>query len=197
MRRARVLAAILGLAAVPTAARANFHLWVVNEVFSNADGTVQFVEFTTGTDFQELIGTHAAEFRQNGAVIGSAPFGTNLSTTLTAGHALLIATPGFQAAAGIEPDYLMPASSIPVATVDAVRMSAAPLTELDFTAGTLPLDGVHSLNRDTGVAAATPTNFAGEVGSIAPEPASATLGAAVLAALGGISIRRGRASRPR
>jgi serralysin len=194
MRGSRLAGLLVCLAAWPNAAHANFHLWLVNEVFSNADGTVQFVEFDTGTDFQNLVGTHAAEFLQNGAVIASAPFGMDLATTLTAGHSLLIATPDFQAAAGIEPDFLMPASSIPVASVDGVRMSLAPLTEFDFTAGTLPLDGVHSLNRDSGVAVATPTNFAGEVGTLSPEPASVATAAMALGALGGLSIRRGRAS---
>src|SRR4029453_13673349 len=194
MRETRLALFVLCLASLPNAAHARFHFWDVNEVFSNADGTVQFVEFTTASGFQDLIGTHAAEFRQNGSGIGSAPFGTDLFTTDTGGHLLLIATPDFQAAAGIEPDYLMPASSIPVATVDAVRMSGAATTELDFTAGTLPLDGTNSLTHTGGIPAATPTNFLGETGTIVPEPAASGLGAVVLGTLG-LVVSRGAARR--
>jgi serralysin len=197
MRGLRLFSAGLCLAALPNAAHARFHYWDVNEVFSNADGTIQYVEFTTQMPFQDLIGTHGVEFRKNAAALVTVPFVTNLFTTDTTGHSLLVATPAFAAAAGIDPDYPMPAGTIPVADVDAIRMSDAPATEFDFTAGTIPLDGVHSLNRDTGVAAATPTNFAGEVGTIVPEPVEAALAAVALGALGGLALRRGGASRRR
>lgn len=193
MRGARpwILALCLAL---PSPAQARFHLWNVNEVFSNADGSVQFVEFVTTSGFQDLLADHEAQFLQNGAVIANAPFLTDLFTTDTATHSLLMATPAFQAAAGIEPDYTMPAQTIPVATCDGVRMSGAALTLLSFAAGSIPLDGTHSLNRDIGVATATPTNFAGETGTLVPEPAAAALGVGALGALG---LSRARASRRR
>src|SRR5438128_1980372 len=40
------------------AARAAFHLWSIDEVYSSADGSVQFVEFSTGSAGQNLTGTH-------------------------------------------------------------------------------------------------------------------------------------------
>lgn len=183
MSRTRCFVTALLVAGLPSAAQARFHEWNVDEVFSNADGSVQFVEFTTGTDFQDLIGDHAAEFRASNAILGSAPFGTDLDTIETGGHSLLIATPGFLAAAGIEPDYEMPAGSIPVETVDAVRMSGSAPTQLDFVAGTLPTDGSNSINRVGGIAAATPTNFADETGTIVPEPGAAAMALTALGAL--------------
>lgn len=195
MPRSFAFAAAALLVALPTAAQARFHLWFVNEVFSNDDGSIQFVELTTDTDFQDLIDAHEIEFRSNGSVIATAPFSADLDTTDTADHSLLMATPEFLAASGIEADFEMPVGTIPVAQVDAVRMSGSAPTQFSFTAGSLPLDGVHSLNRSGGSAVATPTNFAGDTGTIVPEPDAGALAVAAWLAMFAVPRISGRERR--
>ena len=55
----RYILALLSLLAAP-AAWANFHLWQIEEIFSNADGTVQYVVLheVTGTNGENLLAGH-------------------------------------------------------------------------------------------------------------------------------------------
>ncbi len=48
-----VLGGSLVFGATPAAAL--FHLWDISEVYSNADGTVQFIELSTTSALQEFI----------------------------------------------------------------------------------------------------------------------------------------------
>ena len=49
----------IAMFAAPGPALASFHLWVLNEIYSNADGTIQFMELTTGTGGQQFLTGHA------------------------------------------------------------------------------------------------------------------------------------------
>src|SRR6188508_2553824 len=79
-------------------ARATFHLWQIVEVYSNASGTVQFVELLTTSNDQD-------EFVPNNVSISSSshtfPFPTNPTSAMTANRRLLIATPGYFALSGV------------------------------------------------------------------------------------------------
>src|SRR5699024_4941082 len=95
-----ILAAALLLALAP-AARASFHLFQIEEIYSNADGSVQYVvlhEFTgsNGENFwqgQRLTVTHAG-------VSKSLTFPSNLPSTSTANRRVLVATAGYAALGG-------------------------------------------------------------------------------------------------
>jgi hypothetical protein len=148
------------------AADASFHLFRISEIYSSADGTVQFVEITesTGSDFESFWAGQTLRSSQ-GATARTFTFPTNLPSTNTANRSVIVATPGFAAAAGITPDFVVPApflfpngGSINYANVDIVSY------------GPLPTDGVTSIDRNDVLAANTPTNFAGQTGSIAPPP---------------------------
>src|SRR4051812_12255156 len=53
----RILTAIL-FAALALPAQATFHLWYINEIYSNADGTVQFIELKAAASGQQFIRGH-------------------------------------------------------------------------------------------------------------------------------------------
>src|SRR5258706_974008 len=53
----RILIAIF-LAAFAIPASATFHLWYVNEVYSNADGSVQYIEFKAAAAGQQYLKDH-------------------------------------------------------------------------------------------------------------------------------------------
>jgi hypothetical protein len=150
------------LAVVP--AYAAFHLWQFDEVFSNADGSVQFIEMFGASDFQNLVGGQQLKSNSNTLTLPAAP-GGNLPSTATANHHLLFATAGFSAlAGGVTPDYLIPAHFFNPAG-DTLNW-AGPLFDTK-TFGAVPTDGIHSLLIPADTSATnSPTNFAGSSGSV-------------------------------
>ena len=180
------------LAAAP--ARATFHLWQIEEVFSNADGTIQYIEFhTTSLSNQNLMLNHVLTSNQGLTVLDSYTFPNNLGIP-TQNKFFLVATPAFAAAAGIEPDYTLPAAGfIQLGVTDTVQLVAAFTPPFSFAPAALPTDGVHSLDASAGpavVADNTPTNFAGQTGHLVPEPEATALGITAAGALGFFARRR-------
>lgn len=187
-RRARLMAvatlftaAITGLPAL-----GGGHTWRVNEIFSNADGTIQFVELreSQGTNLERATGGHVV------SSIATAKTFTITSnvTGPTANKCLLIATAAFAALPGAPtPDYTIPAGSLPFffsIAGDTIRYSTYDESPgFVFSAGQLPTDGVSSLNRVCTfpdcptvptVGTNSPRNYAGVTGSVdasAPPPA--------------------------
>jgi serralysin len=178
--------------------QADFTTWEVNEVFSNADGTIQFIEFfeANGQDAQRsFTGKDLKTF-----VDGAAPseflnryeFTDDVSSNLTANKFALIATSGFASLLGaVPPDFVMPDGFIDTSVV--VKITLSTIDEFTFAQGAIPIDGVDSLHRTgTPVGPNSPTNFAGQTGNIdVPEPTAAALeAAALLCVLGIVQIRR-------
>ncbi|MCA9256511.1 MAG: hypothetical protein KDA33_12775 [Phycisphaerales bacterium] len=157
------LAVALVVFGVVSLAYAGGHTWRVSEVFSNADGTIQYVEVGEAFGGAPEIGTanHAVTSNTRSFVIPS-----NV-TAPTSFRKILIATPAFAALPGAPtPDYVLPAGAVPffATTGDSVRY--VPLDTFTFGAGLVPTDGVHSLNRDGVVGCNTPENYAGDVGFV-------------------------------
>ena len=172
------LAAILILVFMSIAglpARAGSHLWKFSEAFSNADGTIQFIELVNANNdnFEQAISSHAITSNTRNYPIP----GPNLPAT-TAFKRFLIATPAFAALPGAPtPDRILPAGSVPFFSRvnDTIACNGWP--SMVFTAGQLPTDGIHSLVAGAGgtcpctVAVNSPTNYAGTTGSVDVSPA--------------------------
>jgi hypothetical protein len=150
------------LASSPAPAPAS-HLWIVNELFSNVDGTIQFIEL------HECCGS-ATETQLSGKNVFSQSHSYTFSSNLTGNTAhryLLLATAGFAALSGAPtPDYIIPDNFFSI-NGDSLRWFVYPNATVSFTAGQLPLDGVSSLNHDLTTGVNSPTNWAGQSGSIA------------------------------
>ncbi|MBG9386873.1 calcium-binding protein [Caenimonas aquaedulcis] len=139
----------------------SFHLYQIDEIFSSADGTVQFIELAVGNfNGEHLLAGHPISVTSNG-VKHTFTFPADLPSAATANTHVLIATQGFAALGIVTPDYVVPdgflftaGGTINYAGVDAV------------TYGALPGDGSHSIS-DTGtVMVASPTNFHGATGQL-------------------------------
>jgi hypothetical protein len=161
------LAAVATLAA--PVALAFFHTFQVEQIYSNASGTVQFVTLTTsfnGENFSMGEPFTSSDLAGNNKTF---TFPRNLPSSSTAGKRVLIATESFAALGIVAPDFIIPDHFIPTGggTVG-TRFST-----LSYGAGQLPTDGANALYR-TGVMPNLATNFAGQSASISAPPPPAT-----------------------
>ena len=173
MNRLRhLLAVIVAVCAFP--AQAAFHLFRIDQVFSNADGTIQYVVL------RESTGSNGENFWQGNRLTttGGAggpqqlQFPSNLPSGDTASKSVLVATSGFAALNLVTPDFTIPAGFIPIgggtlnyANVDQIQLPA------------VPTDGATAIDRNGTHVAATATNFAGVSAAVnvaAPPPPAAT-----------------------
>jgi len=149
----------IALVVSASAAHATFHLWTLSEVYSNADGTIQFIELRTSPGGQQFLTGHEITSSQ-GTSSRSFIFPSDLPGD-TAGRTFLIGTTGFAALGLVTPDYIVPNGflfttngSINFAGVDSVSWTA------------LPVNGVTSIDRSGATAINSPENFAGATASV-------------------------------
>lgn len=182
IRAGLVLAALL-VAGAPASAKN--HLWKFTEVYSNADGTIQFIEM------QECCGSNVETQMASADLVsnGNAYTFPNNLVGPTAHTWILIATAGFAALPGAPtPDYIMPDGFFDPAGDTLRYRFGTDIVTLD--PGELPTDGVHSLERvgfsgsNFGVAVNSPINFAGDSGSVSIPAVSTGMPLVVLVGLG-------------
>lgn len=169
-----LLTAVLA-AIVSPAAHATFHLIEINEVYSNADGSVQYVELRAVFPGQtELQHTRIVAHNSDGTVGTVVLDFTARFAALGNNETVLIATPAFESVAGFAPDFVMTSGSLisfpdgrviftqdpPFVdlVVDSVAYGAYTGSNTGFglPAAALPFDGVHSLTRIS--SSVTPNN---------------------------------------
>jgi len=162
MKRRFTLLLALAAALLCPPASASFHTFVINEIYSNIDGTIQFIELreSQGAFGQNFFAGQSIS-TSGGGTQQSFPFPTNLPSSSTGGASVLIATQSFAALSLVTPDYVVPdhflpipAGSVNFASVDSVNYSA------------LPVDGTTSINRNGVPQTNSPKNFAGQTGTI-------------------------------
>jgi serralysin len=168
----RVTGAAAGIAATMIAppAQAAFHLWQIREIYTDASGTLQFVEFFCNSGGQQFVGG------QNVRVVSGAQTHTfTIPSNLpgdTFNHAFLIGTADVHDAGAPTPDYIVPNNFLfsGGGVMFFFGQNGGPYTAL-------PTDGTLSRTWGDGNSANTPENFAGQVGTIVavPEPATFAL----------------------
>jgi hypothetical protein len=151
---------------LPGVARAGQHTWDVNEVFSNADGTVQFIELreANGTNGETGVGNQTM-FSATGPK--SFAIGAGAVVAPTGNKFYLLGTAAFQALPGAPPvDATIPAGVLPFFFVPAGdTVTYGPYDSLAFPGG-IPTDGIESFSEGGIVATNSPTNYAGTTGSV-------------------------------
>ncbi|MGH0029484.1 MAG: hypothetical protein ACQGVC_06820 [Myxococcota bacterium] len=149
--------ALAGVLLVGPAAQAGHHRWDFTEIFSNADGSVQYIEMFSANSGEAGLGPFTITAGAN-----TFDFVTNLSGD-TANTWVLIATSGFGALpGGVTPDYILPASFFSTAGGTLNYAGGADV----WAYGAVPTGGVLALQRDGSTATNSPTNFAGATGSV-------------------------------
>jgi hypothetical protein len=178
-RRRLVCCAAVGAAAslIGPQAQAAFHLWNIREIYTDASGTYQFIEFFCSTSSQNFLGGQSITVTPTG---GGAPHTFTIPSNLagdTANHAFLIATAAADAAGAPTPDFVLPPNFL--------FPGGGTISFFGANGGTytaLPTDGNLSRTWADGNAVNSPVNFAGQVGLVVvPEPSTlALVGAGVL-----------------
>lgn len=151
---------------------ATFHTFDIEEVFSNADGSVQFIELreSEGVDGNFNFAGNIMTTTANGYV-----YPNDLPDTMTANRFVLCATASFVALPGaVSPDYIIPQRFFEILgdTISILQLPSNVSVDTFTFGGTLllPTDGSFSLNRDGTTGVNSPTNFAGETGSVIASP---------------------------
>jgi hypothetical protein len=174
----------------------------VSEVYSNADGSVQFVELLTSGSGEVALSLAALDSNED-TVQGFPNLAGN-----TTNRRVLIATEGFGALpGGVEPDIVLPVNFFDLEG-DTLVFRAVNLTETwdTWSFPAVPVDGTLSLHRDSpgavdppqtfSVSANSPTNYAGDVGSVVvPEPRADALRVLAVATILALARGRRRATR--
>jgi hypothetical protein len=199
---ARFALAAVAAALFATQAPAAFHLWSIQQIYSNADGTLQYIElgdvppydtppfggfqnFINGMSITASNGTSSNVFTIPG---GPLPLSTN-----TLGHMLLFSTAAVQGAGGPAPDYILPDNFL--------FSGGGSITFFGANGGAygaIPTDGSLAYNwTNNSTLLNSPTNFAGQTGTIGavPEPSSLLLSLAAGSGLYGWVSSRRRARR--
>lgn len=186
-------AAAFAAAAISSPARAAFHLWSIQEVYTNSSGTLQFIELADGPSDpfgggQNFVGGQTISVT-NGTTTNSftLPPGTLAGSTFN--HTLLFGTAGVQAAGGPAPDYIIPNSFLfsSGGTINFFGANSGPYSALP-TDGLLSRDWVGGNNSPN-----SPMNYAGQSGMVigVPEPSTMLL-TPLAVALGGLYRWRSR-----
>jgi serralysin len=156
----------------------SYHLYDIDELFTNADGSIQFIELSMpdgGGPGENAWGGHYI-VSTNGVSTNSF-LTTNLPSSATTGTHVLLATAGFQAATGVTPDFVIPNGFLFASngTVSWGSMTSgisdgSTVDTVNYTS--LPKNGHTSLNFDINLGDAqsngegSPTDFAGVTGAL-------------------------------
>ncbi len=148
------------LLAIGGGAHAASSLWQINEIYSNADGSVQFIELITASSGQQFVTGQAMTSSQ-----GAATYTLNVTTDLpgdSANKTFLIGTQGFAALNIVAPDYVVPNGFL---FTGGGTLNWGGGTDI-VSYASLPTDGKLSIDRAGATAINSPTNFAGVTGTI-------------------------------
>ena len=147
-----------------TPAHAAFHLFRIDQIYSNSDGSVQYIVIreSTGTNGENFWAGNLLRTTNAAGVVKSFQFPSNLPSSNTASRSVLIATAGFAALNLVTPDFTIPARFVPTDG-----------GTLDYASGTdhinlppLPTDGATAIDRNGTAMSGTPKNFANATGTM-------------------------------
>jgi hypothetical protein len=177
--RHSLFAALLAVATSGTAL-ANYHTFAIEELYSNSDGTVQYVVLheVAGMNGENLLQNHTlTSTSAHGSVTKTFTFPNNLPggscsyyygcmPAPTAGRRVLIATQGFAALALVSPDYVIPNLFLP--TDGATIVYGEGVSQVIYD--TLPTDGTTAMNANGTTTANVARNYAGGNASVPSAP---------------------------
>jgi len=165
----------LGIVAVWVAAglapaRADFHDFRFEQVFSNADGSIQYIVIkeSLGNNGEHVWAGQALRATNAAGVAKQLSFPSNLPSSATASRSVLVATAEFAALGLVTPDFTIPARFVPT---DGGTLNFAGVDLITLPA--LPADGATAVTRTGTAVPGTPRNFANATGTMTPAAVTA------------------------
>jgi uncharacterized protein DUF5648 len=159
-----LLLAGVALLAQPTSA--SFHLIHIDELYSNADGSLQYVVLIGDASGQNFLAGHTIISQHGSNAQKSVTFGNNLPSGSTNGRRILIATQSFAALGLVAPDYVVPDRFLPTDGGTVVYAEGAS----QLTYNLLPTDGMLALKSDASLVPNIATNFSGTSAMVPATP---------------------------
>ena len=140
-------------------ASASFHLWTMTELYSNADGSIQFLEMRAISGSEQFFSGHVLS-ASGGGVSHRFTVPDDLPGD-SSGRTMIFGTQGFAALGVVQPDFIVPNGFFPTG---GGTVNWADADVWNYPA--LPTDGNLSLGRDGSTAPNSPRNFAGQTGHV-------------------------------
>lgn len=154
-------------------ATAFFHNYNINELYSNTDGSLQFIELINGNVNGEMFSAGQLLTVTQGGASHSFTFPSNLPSSATANTTVLLATQSFADLAIVTPDFIIPAGFL---FIDGGKLNLGTAVFDSITYAALPTGGNLSMNRNGTTGVNSPKNFAGAIGTVPAPPQVLNLG---------------------
>ncbi len=153
VRKLVATALALAFSSMAASASAEFHTFQIKQIFSSADGTIQFVVLheAAGLNGENLLAGHSFTATQNGTMqtytfTSDLPGGScgyyGCTPSPTANRDVLM-PPGISALGLVTPDYVIPNGFLPLSNG---TINYAGVDQVSYTA--LPTDGVSAIDRN-------------------------------------------------
>jgi hypothetical protein len=164
---------------------AAYHLWQITEVFSNADGSVQFIEMFDCCNGENYVNGQTLEAVSDG-MMKTFTFPSDIPLNKpTGGKSMLIATPGFaNLTGGVTPDFTLPDPAVsgpffnPNAASVTITFPGSFSSITGNASNPIPTDGRNSLRQSSSGMLSTgvnsPTNVDMQSGSVDLVPPTPT-----------------------
>jgi hypothetical protein len=170
LRSLRCAALAIALVIISNPAHAVFHVWQLQEVYTDSSGTLQFIEMFDPSGGQNSVGGQSIQVTDGVTThTFTLPAGSLGGSTFN--QTLLFGTAGIHAAGGPTPDYTIPNNFLFISggTINFFGGNSGPYSAL-------PTDGSLSRTWSGGNAVNSPKNYAGNTGVVAvPEPGTSAL----------------------
>lgn len=164
MSKRLAVLAVIAWALGPSHALATFHTFIVDQLYSSADGEIQFIVLREagGVGAQHLFAGQTVTSTRGG-VVKTFTFPANLPSSATAGKRVLIASEGYVVLRNAAPSLNLPApdytSPNRFLATDGGVVDFAGVDQLSYAS--LPGDGTNARFRDGSTAANLAQNFGG------------------------------------
>ncbi|PCJ22844.1 MAG: hypothetical protein COA96_13210 [SAR86 cluster bacterium] len=142
---------------------ADFHLWQLSEIFTNAEGDIQYVELQTSATGQNNLAGQSLVSSNGFGQQNTFTFSQSL-TGETQGKKLLIATASFVQLTGLSADYILDEGFL--FTEGGSLNFAGGVSTVTYIAAQLAKNGIQSMNSNLEPQLADPTNFVGLTATI-------------------------------